>query len=268
MTPWVQRLLAANLIVFLLQSFLRLDTIQFALVPALLLQRPWTVVTYMFLHGGMMHLASNMISLFFFGPRLEERLGSVRFIRFYVVCGICGAALSLILFAVAPFGAMIGASGAVFGVIIGFARYWPDDSIYLMGVIPIRARTLAILLIAMSIFAGATGAGGNIAHFAHLGGGVAGWLYLRAWERRRRAHVAAQQPDVQRKPPRLRKPQGIRDVDAVERWKAVPKERLHEINREELEALLQKVDQSGVKALTPSERAFLDRIADSVSADP
>lgn len=266
MTPWVQRLLAANLIVFLLQSFNVLDTGRFALVPSQLLWSSWGVVTYMFLHGGTMHLLSNMISLFFFGPRLEERLGSARFILFYFVCGICGAALSLILFALAPFGAMIGASGAVFGVIIGFARYWPDDSIYLMGVVPVRARTLAIVLIAISIFAGTTGAGGNIAHFAHLGGGVAGWLYLKAWERRRRAHIVQQPTTSQPKPARGRKPQGVRDVDAVKRWKSIPKDRLHEINREEVEALLEKVEQSGVKALTPNERAFLDRIADSVSA--
>ena len=260
MTPWVQRLLAANVLVFLLGSFLPLNA-HFAFVPWAILQRPWTLVTYLFLHGGIMHLASNMIGLFFFGPRLEERLGGTRFIRFYFACGVCGAVLSLILFAFAPFGAMIGASGAVFGVVVGFARYWPDDSVYIMGVLPIRARALAIFLVAWSIFAGVIGEGGNVAHFAHLGGAVAGWLYLRTWERRRRSQVA-QQPTSKGKPPGLRKSPSTRDVDAVERWKAVPRERLHEINREELEALLKKIDQSGVKALTPNERAFLDRIAD------
>ena len=268
MTPWVQRLLAVNVIVYLLGQLLPLDFGSLALVPSALLQRPWTIVTYMFLHGGLMHLASNMISLFFFGPRLEERLGSRRFLTLYFLCGTCGALLSLALFAFAPFGAMVGASGAVFGVLVGFARYWPDDAIYLMGVLPIRARTLAVFLIAVSIFAGATGAGGNIAHFAHLGGAGAGWAYLVAWERRRIAlikEIAAgpRKSSERRAPQARRKPQVVREADLLERWKAIPRDRLHELNREELETLLKKVEEGGVKALTATERAFLDRIADA-----
>ena len=269
MTPWVQRLLAVNVIVHLLAQLPSLDFAgHFALAPAELLQRPWTIVTYMFLHGGFMHLASNMISLFFFGPRLEERLGSRRFLVLYFLCGICGALLSLVLFAVAPFGSMVGASGAVFGVLVGFARYWPDDAIYIMGVLPVRARTLAIVLIAASLFAGATGVGGNIAHFAHLGGGLAGWAYLVAWERQRIALIkeiagAPRKSNERRAPQARRKPQAAREADSLERWKAIPRDRLHELNREELETLLRKAEEGGVKALTAAERAFLDRIADA-----
>ena len=269
MTPWVQRLLAVNVIVHLLAQLPSLDFGgHFALAPAELLQRPWTIVTYMFLHGGFMHLASNMISLFFFGPRLEERLGSRRFLVLYFLCGICGALLSLVLFAVAPFESMVGASGAVFGVLVGFARYWPDDAIYIMGVLPVRARTLAIVLIAASLFAGATGVGGNIAHFAHLGGGLAGWAYLVAWERQRIALIkeiagAPRKSSERRAPQARRKPQAAREADSLERWKAIPRDRLHELNREELETLLRKAEEGGVKALTAAERAFLDRIADA-----
>lgn len=269
MTPWVQRLLAVNVIVFLGQ-YLGLDfNSHFALQPAALLLRPWTIATYMFLHGGFMHLASNMISLFFFGPRLEERLGSRRFLALYFLCGTGGAFLSLALYAFSPFGAMIGASGAVFGVLVGFARYWPDDSIYLMGVLPVRARTLAVLLIAVSIFAGITGTGGNIAHFAHLGGAAAGWAYLVAWERRRIAlikEIAGVPRKPSERPQPRRKPPAARDADSLERWKAIPADRLHELNREELEALLKKAEADGVKALTAAERAFLDRIAEATQS--
>lgn len=271
MTPWVQRLLAVNVIVHLLGKLPSLDFAHFAFAPAELIERPWTIVTivtYMFLHGSFMHLASNMISLFFFGPRLEERLGSRRFLVLYFLCGICGALLSLVLFAVAPFGSMVGASGAVFGVLVGFARYWPDDAIYIMGVLPVRARTLAIVLIAASLFAGATGVGGNIAHFAHLGGGLAGWAYLVAWERQRIALIkeiagAPRKSSERRAPQARRKPQAAREADSLERWKAIPRDRLHELNREELETLLRKAEEGGVKALTAAERAFLDRIADA-----
>lgn len=272
MTPWVQRLLAVNVIVHLLGWLPSLDFAGLAFAPAEILERPWkivTIVTYMFLHGeGFMHLASNMISLFFFGPRLEERLGSRRFLVLYFLCGICGALLSLVLFAVAPFGSMVGASGAVFGVLVGFARYWPDDAIYIMGVLPVRARTLAIVLIAASLFAGATGVGGNIAHFAHLGGGLAGWAYLVAWERQRIALIkeiagVPRKSSERRAPQARRKPQAAREADSLERWKAIPRDRLHELNREELETLLRKAEEGGVKALTAAERAFLDRIADA-----
>ena len=271
MTPWVQRLLAVNVIVHLLGKLPSLDFAHFAFAPAELIERPWTIVTivtYMFLHGSFMHLASNMISLFFFGPRLEERLGSRRFLVLYFLCGICGALLSLVFSAVAPFGSMVGASGAVFGVLVGFARYWPDDAIYIMGVLPVRARTLAIVLIAASLFAGATGVGGNIAHFAHLGGGLAGWAYLVAWERQRIALIkeiagVPRKSSERRAPQARRKPQAAREADSLERWKAIPRDRLHELNREELETLLRKAEEGGVKALTAAERAFLDRIADA-----
>ena len=93
MTPWVQRLLLTNVVVFVFSTVFPALIMDFALVPMAILYRPWTLVTYMFLHGGFMHVVFNMLMLFFFGPRLEERLGSRTFIWFYLVCG--GAARPL-----------------------------------------------------------------------------------------------------------------------------------------------------------------------------
>lgn len=259
MTPWVQRLLLANLVVFAAQALGQLDLRVLELVPSMVLLRPWTLVTYMFLHAGLGHLLPNALMLFFFGPRLEERLGSRRFIWFYLACGVAGAVLSLVLYFFAPFSAMVGASGAVLGVVAGFARYWPRDEIYIMGVLPLQARTLALLMVMWSVFAGVTGAQANVAHFAHLGGLVAGWALLQTWERQRRARLLT--PVTQVRASSAAGPAPAEE-DILRRWKAIPRERLHEINREELDLLLKKVNKMGVRALSASERAFLDRISD------
>ena len=252
MTPWVQRLLLTNVVVFLFSMAFPAVIQDFALVPLAILWRPWTLVTYMFLHGGFMHILFNMLMLFFFGPRLEERLGSRTFIWFYLTCGIGGAILSF----ATPFSMVVGASGAIFGVVVGFARYWPREDIYIWGVLPIQARVLAIFMVVSSLVAGFAGTQDGIAHFAHLGGLVAGWIYLRVWERRRQRRVV-------NRPVRPRRVSIVVDLEALERWKTIPRERLHEINREEVDKLLRKANVAGAKALTTDERAFLDRMSGS-----
>ncbi len=123
MTPWVKRLLIANVVMFVITINVPALFWGLALVPIQVPFRPWTVITYMFLHGGLGHIFFNMIGLFFFGPRLEQRLGGRHFIWFYFVSGMVGAALSIFT----PRVPIVGASGAVFGVLLGFARYWPRD---------------------------------------------------------------------------------------------------------------------------------------------
>ena len=250
MTPWVQRLLLANVVVFFFSLAFPALISDFGLVPAAILYRPWTLVTYMFLHGGFAHLFFNMLMLFFFGPRLEERLGSSTFIRFYLACGVGGAILSF----ATPLAMIVGASGAIFGVVVGFARYWPRENIYIWGVLPIQARVLAIFMVASSLFAGFAGARDGIAHFAHLGGLIAGWLFLRIWERRRQRRVVQQ-------PARPRKVSIVADLEALQRWDSIPRDRLHEINLEEVDKLLRKARKMGARALTNDERDFLDRMS-------
>lgn len=253
MSPWVQKLLVANVIIFLFSRVSPAVFNDFGFVPQLILLRPWTLVTYAFLHGGWMHLFFNMLMLFFFGPRLEERLGSKTFIWFYLACAVGGAILT---FALAPGAMVVGASGAIFGVVVGFARYWPRENIYIWGILPVQARILALFMVGSSLFFGITGAEDGIAHFAHLGGLVAGWIFLRSWERRRHRRVV--KPSVRRQ-----KASPVQDTEMIRRWEAIPRERLHEINREELENLLHKVKRMGAQALTSDERAFLDRMANS-----
>ena len=126
------------------------------LVPALILVRPWTVVTYMFLHAGFSHLFFNMLALYFFGPRLEARVGGSRFIGLYLTSGVAGALASL----VTPYALIVGASGAVFGVMLGYAHFWPRDPIYLFFMIRLEARWLVVLMTAMALFGGLSGQSG------------------------------------------------------------------------------------------------------------
>lgn len=252
MTPWVLRLLVANIVVFFLQAALAPALINaLVLIPALVPVRPWTVLTYQFLHAGFLHLLFNMVALYFFGPRLEARLGGRHFLGLYLTSGIAGAVLSVFT----PTAAIVGASGAVFGVLLGFARYWPKERIYIWAVLPVEARILVIFLAALSIWGGITG-GGNIAHFAHLGGFVGGWIYLKLLERNSPAERFRRRVEAAAAPPR---PSGRELV----RWREVDAGRLHPLNREEFERILSKAESLGLAALSHAERAFMERIADA-----
>ncbi|HTT68518.1 MAG TPA: rhomboid family intramembrane serine protease [Gemmatimonadales bacterium] len=216
------------------------------LVPAFIVVRPWTVVSYMFLHAGFSHLFWNMVALYFFGPRLEARLGGRRFLALYFVSGIAGALASL----VTPTAAIIGASGAIFGVMLGYATFWPRDPIYLFFVLRIEARWLVLLMTMMALYQGLAGQSG-IANFAHLGGFAGGWLYLRWLDLR---SPAARFRSRAAAPPRT-------SGADVERWKRIRPDALHPVNREEYERVMAKVALAGSASLTPDERAFLDRFS-------
>ena len=248
MTPWVMRILIANVLVFLLQQNNQSLTIQGALIPAFLLQRPWTAFTYMFLHGSMGHIFFNMLSLWVFGPPLEARLGGRRFLILYVISGLAGALLSL----ATPYAPIIGASGAVYGVMLGFAWFWPRQQLMLWGVVGVEARWLILAFTVISLV-GATGGQGGIAHFAHLGGFVGAWLYLK-WLG---ARVAAVQKAWREK----LAPPVQQGTPPLERWKAIKPEMLHPVNREEYERVMAKLTSTGVTSLSPGEREFLDRFS-------
>ena len=143
----------------------------------------WQVVTYMFLHGGFSHLFFNMFALWMFGRTLEYDLGSKRFLTYYMVCGI-GAGLIQMLVCVLT-GSMVptvGASGAVFGILLSFGMLHPNNVIMLMfPPIPLKAKWFVIIYGALELMYGVRG-GDSIAHFAHLGGMLWGFMLLRYWK--------------------------------------------------------------------------------------
>jgi membrane associated rhomboid family serine protease len=244
MTPWVTRLLVANVIVFLLQLTFPVITGLFALVPAYLLQRPWTLLTYMFTHSspGLSHIGFNMLALYIFGPRVEQRLDGTTFIRLYLLSGISGGLLSLLF---TPYAKIVGASGAIFGVQLAFAKFFPRERIYIWGVVPVEARMLVLIMTALSVFGGFSGGGGT-AHFAHLGGYVGAWLYLMLVERNTPA--AKWQAKVAGPPP---------SAIAIGDWRGVDLSKVHELNRDEVQRILTKISTTGEGSLTSQERVFL-----------
>lgn len=255
MTPWVTRLLIANIIAFILAPPGSVLYRYLMFVPALVLERPWSILTYMFLHGGFMHILFNMIGLYFFGPRLEARIGARDFMIMYLLAGIAGALLS---FALEPRAAIVGASGAVFGVLLGFAMFWPHERIYIWGVLPVPARMMVIGLAVLSIYSGFQGAGSGIAHFAHLGGFAGAWGFLKVRERRSTAFKRNATPDAH-----LSAADRItgRAARAERKWENIRLDDLHEINRQEVERVRAKIEAEGAGSLTPDERAFMNRMA-------
>lgn len=141
----------------------------------------WQLVTYMFVHGGFMHLLFNLFTLWMFGSRLEDRWGSERFLRFVIVVGM-GAVLTHILASLTKGSLMmapiVGISGVVYGILLVYAIYWPDDLIYFYGIFPMKVKYWVLFLGLMTLLA-STDAGSPVAHLTHLGGLLFGYLFIR-----------------------------------------------------------------------------------------
>jgi membrane associated rhomboid family serine protease len=227
-----------------------------AFYPPVAIFRPWTVVTYMFLHGGFGHLFFNMLGLFFFGPRLEDRLGTKGFLLLYFGAGIGGAAAQTAFATAAP---MIGASAGVYGVLVGFAVFWPREKIIVFPLpIPIEVRFVIGAYLVLALYQGVGSMAGGIAHFAHLGGAVFAFGFLKWWEWKKGSGKRA----FQKKASAGSSGSGFMgDRIAIARWQGISVETLHELNRDEVERLLAKAKSMGTGSLTSSEREFLDRMA-------
>ncbi len=137
----------------------------------------WQLVTYMFLHGGFMHLLMNLFALWMFGSELEEQWGTRVFIQYFFITGI-GAGLCTTLFTPYSFIPTIGASGAIYGILLAFAMTYPNRIIYLNFLFPIKAKYFALIFGLMEFYSTISQRADGIAHIAHLGGMVIGYLYL------------------------------------------------------------------------------------------
>lgn len=258
LTPWVKRLLIANTVTFLVtlvdqDFFFR----WLAFSPSDSLFRPWGIVTYMFLHGDIWHLLFNMLVLFFFGPPLEGRWGGKDFVVYYFVCGLGGVALSFLF---APYW-IVGASAAIYGIMLAFAMAWPDAPIYVWGIFPVKARWLVAFLFVVSVLGAVGAAGDGVAHFAHLGGLLTGFLYLkRDWRPR---------PGVSRVGsgrPAARVVTLPREERKGASAGAAPPERQgrgrgEEALLDEVDRILDKISAHGMASLTPEERRLLDEVS-------
>jgi len=180
-------LIAVNLLAFLATFYLpgggRVASL-LAMYPDDVLQAGawWQVVTYMFLHGSWSHIFWNMLALFMFGIQLEKRMGSTEFLVYYLCTGI-GAGIVTVLFNAATGQGMIpvvGASGAIYAVLLGFATYFPDARVFVFGLIPIRAPILVVIYAGIEIVSQLASLRSGVAHLAHLAGLAFGFVYLAA----------------------------------------------------------------------------------------
>jgi membrane associated rhomboid family serine protease len=183
MLPLTTVLIAINAAVFLLQQGLPGLVGPFALWPVGAGFQPWQLLTYAFLHGSLLHIAFNMFALYMFGNPVESVFGSRRYLAYYLVCvlsaGLAQLLTSALTGTVYP---TVGASGGVFGLLLAYAIYFPRSRVMLLfPPIPMPARVFVVVYAALELFLGVTGTEEGVAHFAHLGGLVGGFILLRYW---------------------------------------------------------------------------------------
>ncbi|MDZ7724353.1 MAG: rhomboid family intramembrane serine protease [candidate division KSB1 bacterium] len=257
LTPVVKYLLIANGAFFVLQTLLgpSQPLVRFlALFPAHITERfaIYELVSYMFLHGSFWHLFFNMFALLIFGCEVELLLGSKRFLQFYFFTGIF-AGLCHLLFNWGEQVPVIGASGAIYGVLVAFAVFFPNRVITLLlfFILPIqmRARTLVLVFVGLSVFMGLRGeifgTADNVAHLAHLGGAVAGYLFLR--------YRALMQ-------------RGLRSISNTQRIHREKKEQQQNMfldeRRREIDTILDRINKVGYDNITQKEKETLKKASD------
>jgi len=188
LSPAIKALIGANVIAFVAQLIFPSLTRSFGLLPSAALGQLhiWQVATYMFLHAGVLHLLFNMLALWMFGTELERIWGTRQFLRFYFITGT-GAALLTVFFSLLPLEAsrelytsiVIGASGAVYGLLLAYALYYPDRPIYLYLIFPIPAKYF-VIIVGLLAFYSSVGETGGVASATHLGGLLVGYAYLKS----------------------------------------------------------------------------------------
>jgi membrane associated rhomboid family serine protease len=283
LTRAVQWLIAINVTIYFLQlTVVGLANMQVALGfnAQHLSTAWWTVVSYMFVHGGFWHLALNMYTLYLFGPRVEHAWSPGEFTRYYVLCGLGGWFFHLLFSRDAL---LIGASAAVLGVMLAYAMRWPNDEVHLFGVVPLKVKWLVAMLAAVNLISGIAGGdqGSGVAYLAHIGGLVTGWIYLRSTSSagidRLRQRIS-QVPDVPDETPRAiprslpRTREKGNEIDEVisrsnaataRRPIGAPSSNVRTSRRDtsELDLVLDKISQDGLESLTGDERRLLEELS-------
>ena len=293
LTPAVQWLIAINVAIYFLQlTLVRQSDMVAALAfksPGDLTQRPWTIVTYMFVHAGLLHLAFNMWMLWLFGPRLEQAWGQRSFSFYYLLCGLGGWLADLLI--VHNGTPLLGASAAIFGVMLAYAMRWPDDElrVFPFVFVAMKVRWFVVLLAAWSLIIGVMTLQPTegTAYMAHLGGFAIGWLYLRAASvssldrlRQRMSQI----PDVPDEPPRAiprthtRSRERTTEIDEiVARSNAMAAKRqsttlslsakVGKQRSEQLNLVLDKISERGLASLSGDERRLLEEMSKQLRSD-
>jgi len=272
--PMIKMLLIVNTAVFLLYSFFGSFTMDgvplrlafdyyLGLMPLGHGFYLWQLITYQFIHANFLHLLFNMVfGLWMFGMEVENTWGSKKFLTFYLACGVAAGISQLILAPILEpsqtLGPTVGASGAIFGVLIAFGMMFPDRYIYIWFLLPIKAKYFVMALIALGVLS--VGGNDNIANLAHLGGALAGYLYMLYDTRGFKLRAKMRSMNVPGMfAPKIPKPYtGYKDVvDAkvfdIQEGKKDDRSDL----QKHIDDILDKISQSGYQSLTEEEKKIL-----------
>lgn len=237
--------------------------------------RPWQYITTMFLHGGFLHVGLNMFILWMFGMEIENLWGSKRFLVYYLLSGIGASILhSLMTMSDAVQAPAVGASGAIFGVMIAFGMIFPDRIVFVGFFLPLRAKFAVLLFIAIDLYAGiANVPGDKIAHFAHLGGALTGFILMKTGlhtiianklsGRKTGGNLPHTPPPRSTPFSRADQRQSAKIIDARFRDVAEHKPRNAPVSmdfgedQERIDLILDKISQHGYQSLTEEERELL-----------
>lgn len=288
-TPAVRWLIAINVAIFFLQlTVVRPEVLQATLgfqLRDLGVGAYWTIGTYMFVHLGIWHLLGNMLVLYVFGPRLEHTWSPAEFTRYYLWCGLGGWFCHLLF---ARNSLLMGASGAVMGVMVAYAMRWPDDEVSLYFTIPVKVKWLVLAYIAYDAIFGligsAPGTTPGVAHLAHLGGVLFGFLYLRMSampsidQMRQRVSQLPDLPDdtpraIPRSLPRPREKLSRAD-EAVAKSKAMVSgpQKVVPVAKQakpalDIDAVLDKISMHGLESLTGDEKKVLEEASKKLKGE-
>jgi membrane associated rhomboid family serine protease len=261
LTPWVTRLMVLNWAVLLVLSTVFTAPRFFeslAFDPAHLTSRPWTALTYFAVQGSVLHLALTSLVLYLFGPPVERRLGGRRFLAYYLYCGFGAALFASGLNTIVRIDPFVGASGAVFGVSLAFVLAWPTAELTSFPVpAPLTARSLFAVFLLLDLMVGVLGRDG-VAHFAHLGGVAAGYLFFRLLS------LTSRKPPARPVPIRRPVVTPMRVQETVSELRPAPAdvEQQLEVSSEELDRVLDKIARFGIDSLTSQERRFLSEASE------
>ena len=226
----------------------------FSFQPYKILVRPWGVFTYMFVHGGFWHVFSNMLLLFFLGPPLERLWGSKIFLRYFLVCGLGGAALSYAFVT----NSIIGASAGIYGIMLAFALTWPNVPMYIWGIFPVKVKWLVSFMFLVTFSSVVNQAGDGIAHFAHLGGFISGFVFLpgkgKVRDRIGKFWSAAQNSSLGQVSRRS-------NLKLVGKRESVASRKKTGVTLNEVDVLLDKIAKRGMSSLTEQEKELLYEVA-------
>jgi len=247
-TPAVKVLIIINGAIFVLQELVRLPLSHLlGLVPYAVIFKGWAwqLVTYMFLHGGLMHVGFNMLALWMFGSQLERVWGTREFLRYYFITGIGAGIINIAFSPTSPI-PTIGASGAIFGLLLAYGVLFPNNLILLYFFIPIKAKYFVILFAAIEFIMSRSYTSDGVAHFAHLGGMAVGLLYLKG------------SPLVRRSVWRLSKKSRMQKEARQVKMEAQRMTDLQAI-RSEVDYLLDRINKVGYENLTAEEKERLEQ---------